>query len=366
MKLFSPVRLGAINLSHRVIHAPTTRMRADPDDSPSAMMVEYYRQRASRGGLLIVESANVSMRARGYLGAPSLFQDSHTEGYRRLAEAVHAKGGLIVAQIVHNGRTSHVELTGGRPPQGPSVIPFDTTAFTKDGWQPVSQHEAMSVEDIKQVVRDFREAARRAFDAGVDGVEIHNANGYLLDSFLYDGSNKRTDAYGGPVENRFRFLGEVIEAVSALRGADRVGVRLSPSGEWNNMFDSDPEATFGKVAELLNPYGLAYLHLIEPRIRGVESKPGFEEAEPVAAAQLRRIFKCPIIVAGGFDRDSADAILERGDADAVAFGRWFSSNPDLPERFRRGAPLTAYERDAFWGGDERHYIDFPALDAVQA
>ena len=365
-KLFSPVQLGAIDLSHRVVHGPTTRLRSNPDDSPSAMMVEYYGQRASKGGLIIIEASNVSMQARGYLGAPSLFHDSQIEGFRKIADAVHAKGGRVVAQIVHCGRTSHADLTGGRAPLGPSVTPFNAMALTKDGWQPVSQHEAMSVEDIKQTVLDHRDAARRAFEAGVDGVEIHAANGYLLDSFLHDGSNTRTDAYGGPADNRARFLMEIIEATSALRGADRIGVRLSPSGEWNDMVDSDPEATFGRAAELLNPFGLAYLHLIEPRIKGDDAKVGSEAAEPVAAAQLRKIFNGPIIAAGGFVGASAEAILQRGDADAVAFGRWFSSNPDLPERLRRNAPLTPYVREAFWGGDEQHYTDFPALELTAA
>jgi N-ethylmaleimide reductase len=365
-QLFSPVQLGAITLSHRVVHGPTTRLRANPDDSASAMMVEYYGQRASEGGLIIIEATNVSMQARGYLGAPGLYLDSHIEGFRKMVDAVHAKGGKVVAQIVHCGRTSHVDLTGGRAPIGPSVIPFDTIAFTKDGWQPVSQHEEMSLDDIKQVVSEHREAARRAFEAGVDGVEIHAANGYLLDSFLHDGSNKRTDAYGGSVDNRARLLLEIVEATSALRGADRIGVRLSPSGEWNDMADSDLEATFGRVAELLNPLGLAYLHLIEPRIKGDDTKAGAEEAEPVAAVQMRKKFKGPIIAAGGFLRDSAEEIVQSGNADAVAFGRWFSSNPDLPERLRRNAPLTPYVRDAFWGGDERNYSDFPVLDETLA
>lgn len=211
-KLFTPVQLGAISLSHRVIHAPTTRLRANPDDGPSAMMVEYYSQRASKGGLIIIEASNISMQARGYLGAPGLYHDRHIEGFRKITEAIHAKGGKVVAQIVHCGRTSHRDLTGGRAPLGPSLIPFNTMALTQDGWQPVSQHEAMSIDDIKQTVDDFRNAARRAFDAGVDGVEIHCANGYLLDSFIYDGSNQRTDAYGGSVDNRARFLLEVIDA----------------------------------------------------------------------------------------------------------------------------------------------------------
>ncbi|MDW3686866.1 alkene reductase [Cupriavidus sp. CV2] len=365
-KLFTPVDLGAISLAHRVAHAPTTRLRSNPDDSPSEMMAKYYGQRASRGGLIIIEAANVSMRARGYLGAPSLFDDSQIEGFRRIADAVHAKGGKVVAQICHDGRTSHTDLTGGVPPLGPSVIPFNTIALTKDGWQPVSQHVEATIDDIKQVVREFRDAARRAFDAGVDGVEIHSANGYLLDSFIHDGSNKRTDGYGGSIDNRARLLMEVIEATAALRGADRIGVRLSPSGEWNDMFDSDPGTTFGRGAELLNQFDLSYLHLIEPRIKGDDTKAGAEEQEPVAAAQLRQVFNGKIIAAGGFVRDSAEAILQRGDADAVAFGRWFSSNPDLPYRLKHHLPLTPYVRDGFWGGSEKHYTDFPAMEPANA
>jgi N-ethylmaleimide reductase len=186
-KLFSPVTIGSISLKHRVVMPPLTRLRSNPDDSVSDMMVEHYAQRASHGGLIIIESANVSIQARGYLGAPGLYLDSHIDGYRRIADAIHAKGGRAVAQIVHTGRTSHVELTGGRAPIGPSVIPFNGMALTPDGWKPASPHRAMDLEDIRQTAKDFRDAAQRAFDAGVDGVEIHSANGYLLDSFLYDG-----------------------------------------------------------------------------------------------------------------------------------------------------------------------------------
>lgn len=357
-KLFSPITIGSISLKHRLVMPPLTRLRSNPDDSVSDMMVEHYAQRASDGGLIIIESANVSIQARGYIGAPGLYLDSHIDGYRRIADAIHAKGGRVVAQLVHCGRTSHSDISGGRPPVGPSVIPFEAMALTLDGWKPVSPHRAMDLEDIRQTVKDFRDAAQRAFDAGVDGVEIHSANGYLLDSFLYDGSNKRTDAYGGPVDNRARFLLEVVEAVSALRGADRIGVRLSPSGEWNDMVDSDPEATFSRVGELLNRFGLAYLHLIEPRIKGDDAKVGSEDHEPVAAGHVRKVFKGPIMAAGGFDGDSAEAILQKGDADLVAIGRPFTSNPDLPERLRLKLPLTAYDRSAFWGGTEQSYTDF--------
>jgi N-ethylmaleimide reductase len=358
-KLFSPVTIGSISLKHRLVMPPLTRLRSNPDDSVSDMMVEHYAQRASDGGLIIVESANVSIQARGYIGAPGLYTDSHIDGYRKLVDAVHARGGKVVAQIVHCGRTSHVDISGGRPPIGPSVIPLDAIALTLDGWKPVSPHRAMDLEDIQQVVNDHRDAARRAFEAGVDGVEIHSANGYLLDSFIYDGSNKRTDAYGGSVDNRARFLLEVVEAVSALRGADRVGVRLSPSGEWNDMFDSDPMTTFSRVGELLDQFGLAYLHLIEPRIKGDDTKVGHEDVEPVAAAHLRKVYKGAIMAAGGFNGESAEAILQKGDADLVAIGRPFTSNPDLPERIRLNLPLTPYDRSAFWGGTEKSYTDFP-------
>ncbi len=358
-KLFSPITIGAIALKHRLVMPPLTRLRSNPDDSVSDMMVEHYAQRASDGGLIIIESANISLQARGYFGAPGLYLDSHIDGYRRVADAVRAKGGLVVAQIVHCGRTSHSDITGGQPPVGPSVIPFDTMALTQGGWKPVSPHRAMELKDIRQTVKDFRDAAQRAFDAGVDGIEIHSANGYLLDSFIYDGSNKRTDAYGGSVDNRARFLLEVVEAVSALRGADRVGVRLSPSGEWNDMVDSDPLVTFSRVGELLDQFGLAYLHVIEPRIKGDDAKVGHEDMEPVAAAHLRKVFDGPIMAAGGFNGDSAEAILQKGDADLVAIGRPFTSNPDLPERIRLKLPLTPYDRSAFWGGTEQGYIDFP-------
>lgn len=246
------------------------------------------------------------------------------------------------------------------------MIPFDTVALTPGGWKAVSPHRAMDLEDIRQTVKDFRDAAQRALDAGLDGVEIHSANGYLLDSFLYDGSNMRTDAYGGAVDNRARFLLEVVEAVSALRGADRIGVRLSPSGEWNDMVDSDPMATFGRVGELLDQFGLAYLHIIEARIKGDDAKVGHEDMEPVAAAHLRTVFQGPIIAAGGLNGDSAEAILQKGDADLVAIGRPFTSNPDLPERIRLKLPLTPYSRSTFWGGTEQGYTDYPRYRELEA
>jgi len=362
-KLLSPTTVGPITLSHRVALAPMTRLRAEADDSPSPMMVEYYRQRASKGGLLITESAHPSTDSRGYLGAPGIFTDKHVAAWAKIADAVHEKGASIFMQIAHDGRQSHVDLSGGHSPVAPSVVPYETTVFTQNGWVPNSPHRALRLEEIPKLVRSFRDAAKRAKDSGVDGVELHNANGYLADTFLQDGTNKRTDAYGGSLENRVRFSLELVEAFASVWGADRVGVRVSPSGRWGAISDSDPETTFGYFAERLSEYGLAYLHVIEPRVMGTET---LEEGQvPVASAFLRKKFSGPIIAAGGFNAVDAEAILQRGDADIVAFGRWFASNPDLPERFRMNRPLAAYQREAFWGGDEKGYSDYPAYEQTE-
>ena len=362
-KLFSPVRIGPYELSHRVVLAPMTRLRADADDSPSSMMVEYYRQRASEGGLLITESAHPSCDSRGYLGAPGIYTEQHVKAWRKVTDAVHEQGARIFMQIAHDGRQSHVALSWGNAPVAPSVVPFETQVFTRDGWVPNSPHRALEAAEIPDLVESFRKAAERAWRAGFDGVELHNANGYLADTFLQDGTNKRADAYGGSVEKRARFPLELVEAFVSVWGADRVGVRVSPSGKWGAISDSNPVATFSHFARRLNEYGLAYLHVIEPRVMGVETLD--ENAQPVASAYLRTVFTGPIIAAGGFKRDTAEEILRRGDADLVAFGRWFASNPDLPERLRHGHPLTPYDRNAFWGGSEYHYTDyadFPAGD----
>ena len=356
--LFSPVQLGLMELSHRVVHAPTTRLRAEPDDSPGPIMVEYYRQRASPGGLLITETTHPSRDSRGYQGAPGIYTDAHVEAWRRVTDAVHGKGGLIVMQIGHDGRQSHVDLSNGALPIAPSVIPFEGQALTKDGWVPVSPHRAVMIDEIPGLIATFRRAAERAKAASFDGVELHNANGYLADTFLQDGANHRTDRYGGSIENRVRFPLELVAALVSVWGPGRVGVRISPNGQWGAISDSDPMATFGFFADALNCYPLAYLHVIEPRVMGVETI--HEGQAPVASAVLRRIYHGRIIAAGGFDGDGAEAIIGRGEADLVAFGRYFTSNPDLPERLRRHLPLTPYIREAFWGGTERHYTDFTA------
>jgi N-ethylmaleimide reductase len=364
-KLYTPIKLGAVELAHRVVAAPLTRLRSEqPGDIPGQLMATHYGQRASKGGLQIAEATTVSVVGRGYLGAPGIYSDAQVEGWRKVTDAVHAKGGKIFLQLWHVGRQSHVEMTGGVAPVAPSAVPFEQVVFIKEGWVPVSPARALETDEIADIVEQFRAGAQRAKAAGFDGVEIHGANGYLLDQFLQDGSNKRTDRYGGSIENRARLLLEVVEAVTSVWGGDRVGVRVGPSGSWAGMSDSNPAALFGYVAEQLNAFGLAYLHVIEPRIVGAEAP--VEGLAPVAAAQLRKAFKGPIIAAGGFEREGAQAIVEQGDADLVAFGRHFSANPDLVERLKRNLPLNPYDRDTFWGGDHRGYTDFATFEETLA
>ena len=363
--LFTPLQVGNYQLKHRVVLAPMTRLRTiQPGDIPSPMMADFYGQRASEGGLQTIEGTSISITARSYLGAASFYHDGQMAGWKAVADAVHAKGGRAFMQLIHGGRQSHVEMTGGVDPVAPSVVPFEGVALTKDGFVPASPHRALDITEIPGIIEEFRVAAQRAKDAGFDGVELHGANGYLVDQFIQDGTNHRTDAYGGPIENRVRFLREATEALISVWGADRVGVRISPSGEWGGISDSNPEATFSYVAKVLDSYKIAYLHVIEPRIKGDDTL--HEGQQPVAVKYLRPHFSGPIIAAGGFDGDSAEAIVAAGDADLVAFGRHFSSNPDLPFRLQHKLPLTPYVRAAFCGGDETNYSDFPAYGAATA
>jgi N-ethylmaleimide reductase len=369
-KLLSPVTIGPVSLKHRVVMAPLTRSRAvQPGDLPGDLMLQYYTQRASDGGLIITEASPISARSRGWYGAPGFYSDEQVEGWKRVTKAVHAKGGRMFAQLWHTGRSAHVETTGGDTPVSASVDPSywqdaSHLVSTPSGWQQPSPHRAASTDDIAAIVEDYRRAAERAKAAGFDGVELHAANGYLIDQFLQDGSNKRTDIYGGSIENRGRLLLEVVEALASVWGGDRVAVRIGPSGRWNGMSDSDPQALFAYVAEALNRFGLAYLHIVEPRVRG---NVVFAEGQaPVAAQHLRQIFKGTIVAAGGFEPDSAADIVAKGDADLVAFGRHFISNPDLPRRIAEGLPLSPYDRDTFYTFDAKGYTDYPAIDAIAA
>jgi N-ethylmaleimide reductase len=358
-KLHTAIQVGPHQIAHRVVLAPLTRMRAEPGAVPGRLMAEYYAQRSSEGGLLIGEATIVAPNGNGYLGAPGLYDDSQVAGWLRVTEAVHAKGGKIFLQLYHAGRQSNSELQpGGAQPVAPSAVEHGGVAYTASGWVPNTPPRALAIDEIKDLVESFRSAATRGIAAGFDGVELHSANGYLLDQFLQDGSNQRDDIYGGSIENRSRFLLEVVDAVVSVWGSGRVAVRLGPSGSWGDMSDSDPEALFTYVAQQLDQRKLAYLHLIEPRIAG-SMEDESRDQRPVAAALLRRHFRGTIIAAGGFDGDSANAIIESGDADLVAFGRHFIANPDLPERLRKGIPLNRYDRETFFGGTEVGYTDYP-------
>ncbi|WP_438391150.1 alkene reductase [Caballeronia sp. DA-9] len=360
-QLFTSTNIGPYTLSHRIVMAPLTRMRSGPGDVPGDLMREYYAQRATQGGLIVAEATPISPGAIGYLGAPGIYTDEQVAGWTKVVDAVHAKGSRIFLQLFHAGRQSHIDLTpNGEAPIAPSALPSDGFAYTAEGWKATSMPRALETHEIAGIVEEFRRAAERALNAGFDGVEIHGANGYLPDQFLQDGSNKRTDEYGGSIENRARFLLEITQAAVSVWGGERVAVRLGPSGTWGGMSDSDPNATFGYAADQLNRFGLAYLHLIEPRIKGSELVS--EGLAPVASRHLRKIFKGPIIAAGGFTPESAEHILGEGSADLVAFGRHFISNPDLPERVRKGLPLNAYDRDTFYGGDARGYTDYASAD----
>jgi N-ethylmaleimide reductase len=364
-KLFTPTQVGPHKLSHRVVMAPLTRMRSDPGDIPSDLMIEYYTQRASKGGLIISEATPVSTRGNGYAGAPGIYSDTQIAGWQRVTNAVHAKGGRIFQQLWHVGRQSHVDLQpNGDAPVAPSAIAAEGYAYSKRGEVPFSMPRALELHEIPRIIEEFRSGAERALRAGFDGVEIHGANGYLPDQFLQDGTNKRTDEYGGPIENRARFLLEVTQAAISVWGADRVGVRIAPSGTYGSMSDSDPATTFGYVTTQLDRLGIAYLHVVEPRIKGTEEVS--HGRPPIAAQHLRPKFSRTLIAAGGFTPASAEAVVTFGDADLVAFGRHFISNPDLPERLRQGLPLTRYDRSTFYGGDARGYTDYPVAEAAAA
>jgi len=367
-QLFSPVELGSTRLKHRVVMAPLTRSRSvQPDGVPGDLMLEYYTQRASDGGLIISEAAQLSLATRGWHGAPGMYSDAQVDGWKKIVDVVHTKGGHIFAQVWHPGRFSHLSLTGGEAPVSASVDPEywqnpSRLISTPSGWIQPSPHRALAKSEIPGVLEEYGKAVKRAKSAGFDGVEVHAGNGYLIDQFLQDGSNKRTDEYGGSIENRARLLFEVVEAMVSAWTHDRVGVRITPSGTFNAMSDSDPEALHAHVAEGLNRFGLAYLHIIEPRMSGYLLIK--EDQPPLATRRARQVFKGNIIANGGFEPDSAAAAIEHGDADAISFGRYFVSNPDLPRRIREGLLLAAYDRDTFYTFEAKGYIDYPFYNSA--
>ncbi len=363
--LFTPTVLGALSLKHRVIMAPLTRSRSvQPDSVPGELMRKYYEQRASDGGLIISEATNISLTSRGWLGAPGLYSDDQVAGWKTIVSAVQAKGGHMFAQLWHSGRSSHTAMSGGTMPVSASVDPLywqnpNHLVSIPGGWVQPSPHRALTVEEIAAIVEDYRAAAQRALDAGFQGVEVHGANGYLVDQFLQDGSNKRTDEYGGSLENRTRLLTEIVQGLVSVWGSNRVAVRIGPYGTWNGMSDSDPDTLFAHVAKEMDRFGLAYLHLIDPRVSGSED---VKATGGLAAQRLRPFFQGKLVSAGGFEPDTAEAAVASGCLDAVSFGRHFLSNPDLPYRIREKLPLAPYHRDTFYTFEAVGYTDYPVYE----
>lgn len=353
--LFTPLTLGPLTLPNRVVMAPMTRNRAGEGDVPPEMAVTYYTQRAT-AGLIITEGAQVSAQGKGYPGTPGIFTDAQVEGWRNVTDAVHAQGGHLFLQLWHVGRASVFPVQDdGRPAVAPSAIKMNGKTFTGDEY---ATPRALELSEISEVVQQFAYAAQRAKDAGFDGVEVHGANGYLLDQFLRDGTNTRTDEYGGSIENRARLLLEVTGAVIDVWGADRVGVRLSPQAEFNEMEDSDPAATFAYAARALGERGIVYLHVIEPvNPDHMMAKAGAARLAP----RLRDEFGGVFMLNGGYDKDTANEALASGAADLVSFGVPFIANPDLPRRYAAAAPLAAPDQATMYGGGAHGYVDYPAL-----
>ncbi|WP_285295686.1 alkene reductase [Aureimonas altamirensis] len=354
-KIFEPVDLGPVRLRNRVAMAPLTRSRATPDGVPKEMHVEYYRQRAD-AGLIIAEATNISAEGRGYAWTPGIWTDSQVVGWRKVTDAVHEAGGHIYLQLWHVGRVSHPDLQpGGALPVAPSAVKANGQSFTEAGMQDMVTPRALDISELPRVVDDYRHAARQAKIAGFDGVEIHSANGYLLDQFLRDGANKRTDAYGGSVENRMRFPLEVVDAVTEIWGAERTGIRISPVSPANDLLDSDPAEVFVPYVEELSRRKLVYLHVIEGATRGERDVNRFKPWS------LRDHFSGLYMANNGYTRDLALERVDSGEIDMACFGRPFISNPDLVRRLELGAPLAKWDESTFYGGDERGYTDYPAL-----
>ena len=360
--LFSPLRLGALRLPNRILMAPLTRMRAGDGNVPTALNTQYYAQRSS-AGLIISEGTAISAQAQGYPNAPGIYTAEQIAGWRTVTDAVHKQGGRIIMQIAHNGRNSHSSLMPyeGRP-VAPSSIPPTIPAFTK-GFQPVKAEvpRALETYEIPEIVDTFRQAALNAISARFDGVEVQGANSHLIEQFLEDGTNKRTDVYGGSKENRARFLLEVVEAVAAAIGRDRLGVRLSPFGQYGGIHDSNPLELFTFVIKELSKRHIAYLHLIEARGSELGLSDDLHTDAVNNAEIFRHTFDGPLISAAAYTPESAATAVEKGQIDAVAFGRLFIANPDLVERLRSKAELNNYDRATFYGGAAHGYTDYPLL-----
>ncbi|KJC54487.1 hypothetical protein UP10_40465 [Bradyrhizobium sp. LTSPM299] len=358
--LFTPIKLGALDLPNRIVMPALTRMRAGPGGVPTALNAEYYAQRAS-AGLNITEATAISVQGHGYPNMPGIHSAAQVAGWGAVTDAAHERGGRIVQQIVHHGRWSHSSYnTDGSLPVAPSAITPPGHTYTAQSTQvPFETPRALEASELPSIIDSFRQAARNAIEAGFDAVEVHGANGFLLDQFLQDGSNQRTDDYGGSIENRSRLLLEVMDGISNDIGSDRVGVRLSPHGNLGGLSDSATLPHFSYVIAELSKRRLAYLHLIEPRASsaGIADDASVDSANN--ASLFRRMFVGPVITAGGYTATSGVEAISSGLADAVAFGRMFIANPDLVERIRLSAPLNRFDRATSYGGGARGYIDYP-------
>jgi N-ethylmaleimide reductase len=352
MTLFNPLQVGALTLPNRILLAPLTRTRAGAEHLPNDLMAEYYAQRAS-GGLLITECTMVMENTSAFYAEPGVYSAAQIEGWKKTTSAVHAKGGRIFMQIWHPGRAAHPSLNGGHHVVSSSAIAIEGDAHTPAGKVPQAVPQALEVAEIAGIVAAFAQAAKNAMAAGFDGVEIHGANGYLIDQFLRDGVNKRTDAYGGSLDNRARFLFEVITSVSAAIGSDRVGLRLSPLNSYNSMKDSDPVSLTAFLAEKLNAFNLAYLHLMRADFFGLQ------KADVMTVA--REKYKGVLIGNMGYSPEEAEAAIAAGKLDAVAFGNAFLANPDLPARIAAKAALNAPDAATYYTPGAKGYTDYPAM-----
>ncbi|WP_018386972.1 alkene reductase [Ancylobacter sp. FA202] len=359
--LFDTYRLGDIILANRIVMAPLTRNRAGAGLVPSPLAVEYYRQRAT-AGLIITEATQISATAQGYQDTPGLFTQAQIEGWKKITDAVHSAGGHIFVQLWHVGRVSLRSLQpDGAAPLAPSALRANTKTYANNGFAEVDEPRALTLDEIPGIVEDFRQAAANAILAGFDGVEIHGANGYLIDQFLRDGANKRTDAYGGSIENRTRFLKEVLAAVIGEIGAARTGLRLSPVTPANDLADSDPQALFSHVMDVVESLHPVYVHMIEGATGGPRDiVPDFD------FAALRARYSGAWMVNNGYDKAMAEEVVATGKADLVAFGKAFISSPDAVERLRRGVAFNELDRDHLYGGGAKGYTDYPTLENAGA
>ncbi|VIO71182.1 alkene reductase [Bradyrhizobium ivorense] len=360
-KLLEPYKLGALTLPNRLVMAPLTRNRAEPGSFvPSPLAVDYYGQRAS-AGLLVTEASQVSQQGQGYQDTPGIYSKEQVAGWRKVTDRVHERGGRIFIQLWHVGRISHTSLQpGGGKPVAPSAIRAKGKTFVNGTFTEISEPRALELSEIPGIIDDFKRGTANALAAGFDGVEIHGANGYLLDQFARDGANQRTDAYGGSIENRARLMLEVSQAVATEAGAERTGIRISPVTPANDITDSNPQPLFDHIVDQLNALKLTYIHVIEGATGGPR------DIAPFDYASLRKRFKQAYVANNGYDFALAEKVLEQGAADLIAFGKPFISNPDLVERLKAGAPLNEWDKATFYGGDAKGYTDYPTLKATEA